>query len=45
MTTPLTRMGRYDSARLVALMRRVEHHVLSETLSQDLYEIVIKSLS
>ena len=45
MTTPLTRMGRYDSARQ-QLMRK-ELNTLSEspTLSQDLYEIVIKSLA
>ena len=45
MTTPLTRMGRYDSARQ-QLMRK-ELNTLSEspTLSKDLYEIVIKSLA
>ena len=45
MTTPLTRMGRYDSARQ-QLMRK-ELNTLSEspTLSRDLYEIVIKSLA
>ncbi|MBL6815092.1 MAG: aminopeptidase N [Pseudomonadales bacterium] len=45
MTTPLTRMGRYDSARQ-QLMRQ-ELNTLSEspTLSRDLYEIVIKSLA
>ena len=45
MTTPLTRMGRYDSARQ-QLMRK-ELNTLSESpaLSRDLYEIVIKSLA
>ena len=45
MTTPLTRMGRYDSARQ-QLMRK-ELNTLSESpaLSKDLYEIVIKSLA
>ena len=45
MTTPLTRMGRYDSARQ-QLMRQ-ELNTLSEspTLSRDLYELVIKSLA
>ena len=45
MTTPLTRMGRYDKARQ-QLMRK-ELNTLSEsaTLSRDLYEIVIKSLA
>jgi aminopeptidase N len=45
MTTPLTRMGRYDEARQ-QLMRK-ELNTLSEsaTLSRDLYEIVIKSLA
>ena len=45
MTTPLTRMGRYDKVRQ-QLMRK-ELNTLSEspTLSRDLYEIVIKSLA
>ena len=45
MTTPLTRMGRYDSARQQLMRKELNTMSQSETLSRDLYEIVIKSLS
>ena len=45
MTTPLTRMGRYDSARQQLMRRELNTMSQSKTLSRDLYEIVIKSLS
>ena len=44
MTTPLTRMGRYDSARQQLMRKELNTMSQSETLSRDLYEIVIKSL-
>jgi aminopeptidase N len=45
MTTPLTRMGRYDSARQQLMRKELNAMSQGETLSRDLYEIVIKSLS
>ena len=45
LTTPLTRMGRYDSARQRLMRSHLNTMSESPTLSRDLYEIVIKSLA
>ena len=45
MTTPLTRMGRYDSARQQLIRKELNTLSESPALSKDLYEIVIKSLA
>ncbi len=45
LTTPLTRMGRYDAARQRLMRKQLTLMSESTTLSSDLYEIVIKSLA
>ena len=45
LATPLTRMGRYDTARQQLMRARLNELAESPNLSRDLYEIVIKSLA
>jgi aminopeptidase N len=45
LTTPLTRMGRYDAARQKLMREQLNALAESPKLSKDLYEIVIKSLA
>jgi aminopeptidase N len=45
LTTPLTRMGRYDATRQRLMRKQLTRMSESSTLSSDLYEIVIKSLA
>ena len=45
LATPLTRMGRYDSARRQLMRGQLNELAESPSLSRDLYEIVIKSLA
>ena len=45
LTTPLTRMGRYDAPRQRLMRKQLTRMSESSTLSSDLYEIVIKSLA
>jgi aminopeptidase N len=45
LTTPLTRMGRYDVTRQRLMRKQLTRMSESSTLSSDLYEIVIKSLA
>ena len=45
LTTPLTRMGRYDAPRQRLMRQQLTRMSESSTLSSDLYEIVIKSLA
>ncbi len=45
LTTPLTRMGRYEPARQRLMREQLTKMSESPSLSKDLYEIVIKSLA
>ena len=45
LTTPLTRMGRYDAARQRLMRKQLTLMSESTTLSSDLCKIVIKSLA